>query len=293
MPAAQNSLYKALIYMFIYAIGYSVLLILVRELSSSFSPFMLAFYRTFFGLVFILPALWKLGFSALKVKRFPLYLFRGVLNITSVLAAFYAVTHIPLADATAYSYLGPIFALVLAVIILKEKIHKARSIAIVISFLSIFLILKPGFQEISLGTIAAIFQAFCFAATLICVKILTKTEDPSIITIYGFLISLPISFIVACFYWQLPDTPLHWIMVISMGLASGIAHLALARAFKIAEMSAVLPMDFTRLVFAVLFGVMVFGDAFDGLTILGGLIILGCSVYIAYRESQIKKHNFR
>ncbi|WP_417319049.1 DMT family transporter [Emcibacter sp.] len=279
---------RAIAYMAGYALNYALLWALVRHLSADLHPFQLVFFRTFLGLLFILPALRHLEISQFRRIPRPLYFFRAIFNITSVFGAFYAVSHISLADAVAYSYLAPIFATIMAAVFLGEKFRLARMMAVLCAFGGMLIVLRPGFQETGPGVLGALTSALCFAATMISVKKLTGEDPPAVVTFYGFALGTPISLAVALFFWQWPTIG-QWPLILCLGLFSSIAHVCMARAFSLAEMTSVLPMDFTRLIFAALIGITLFGDPFDVYTWIGAAIILTSSVYVAYRENRKSK----
>ena len=272
-------------YMAGYSLCYALLWAIVRHLSEELHPFQLVFFRTVLGFLFILPALRRIDTSKLKIIPRPLYFFRAIFNITSVFGAFYAVSHIPLADAVAYSYLAPIFATLLAALFLGEKFRLARLLAVLCAFAGMLVLLRPGFQELGPGVIGALVSALCFAATMTCVKKLTGEDPPSVVTFYGFALGTPISLVVALFFWQWP-TALQWPLILVLGVCSVTAHICMARAFSLAEMTAVMPVDFTRLIFASIIGITLFGDPFDIFTWIGAAMILSSSVYVAYRENR-------
>lgn len=206
------------------------------------------------------------------------------------MGAFLAVSLIPLADAVAFSYAAPIFATILAVFVLREKIGQHRIIAIICAFGGVLVLMRPGFQTLNPGVIAALGSAACFAATVICVKLLTRRENPAIVSLMSFIIAIPLSLGVALFYWQWP-TGEQWIIVICMGGLSATAHICLARALARADLSAVMPIDFSRIVFAAVMGISLFGDPLDGLTFLGGGIILASAIYATHRERKLSQQN--
>lgn len=273
----------AAIYMLVYALSYAALWACVRHLSGDIHPVVLVFFRTFFGMAAILPILFKVKLPPLSSGLYPLFTLRAVLNITSVMGAFYAVSMIPLADAVAFSYAAPIFATLLAVFILKEKIGRHRIFAILCAFVGVLILIRPGFQTLNSGVLAALGSAGCFAATVICVKLLTRKENPAIVSLMSFIIAVPLSFTVALFYWQWPVGE-QWFYVIGMGILSATAHICLARALARADLSAVMPIDFSRIIFAALMGISLFGDPLDGLTFLGGGLILASAIYATHRE---------
>ena len=281
--ANRSPLFIAAIYMVAYTISFSAVWACIRHLSSDIHPLVLVFFRTFFGMIFILPVLLKTPLPALSSGRYPLFILRGILNITSVMGAFYAISLIPLADAVAFSYLAPIFATVLAVFILKETIGRHRILAILIAFVGVLILVRPGFQTLSIGILSALGAAICFAGTLICVKLLTRHESPSIVSLMSFFVAIPISLVAALFYWQWPSGE-QWFYIVLMGIMSAVAHICLAKALSKAELSAIMPLDFTRIIFAAIMGITLFGDSLNGLTFLGGGIILASAVYASHRE---------
>ncbi len=279
----RSPYFSAALYMLAYSISYAALWACIRHLSSDIHPLVLVFFRTFFGMVVILPILFKVKFPAFSSGLYPLYILRGIFNITSVIGAFFAVSLIPLADAVAFSYAAPIFAAVLAVFILKEKIGKHRILAISLAFIGVMILVRPGFQDLNAGILAALGAALCFAATLICVKILTRHDSATIVSLMAFIVGMPISFIAALFYWQWPSGD-QWFYIILMGILAATAHICLAKALSKADLSAIMPIDFSRIIFAAILGITLFGDLLNIWTFLGGGIILASAAYTAHRE---------
>ncbi len=281
-------LYSAAAYMLAYAISYAALWACVRHLSGDIHPLVLVFFRTFFGMMVILPILLKTRLPSWHGGQYPLYILRGIFNISSVMGAFYAVSLLPLADVVAFSYAAPVFATLLAVFFLGEKIGRHRILAIVAAFGGVMILIRPGFQTLNDGIWSALLSAVCFAATVICVKLLTRHDSPSMVSLMGFIVAVPISFTVALFHWQWPRGE-QWFFIILMGILSATAHLCMARALSRADLGAVMPFDFSRIIFAALMGITLFGDPFDNLTFLGGGIILASAVYATHREHKISR----
>ena len=239
---------------------------------------MLVFVRTLFGTLLVLPLFLKSGLRSLKTEQLSLNFLRGLLSISTVGLTFFALSHIPLADAVAYSYLTPIFALVLTLLFLKERLSVKQVTAICVAFVGAMVLLRPGFQTFNIGIAASLGAALCFAGTLICMKILTRRESPKLVTVYGYIIPLPISLLVSLGYWQWPEGALQWGMVFLMSLLSVIAHLSMSQALSRADMNMLLPFDFVRLVFAAALGGLLFQDHLDWISFIGGTIILAASV---------------
>ena len=271
------------IYMLGYSICYAALWACVRHLSDDIHPLVLVFFRTFFGLLTSLPILLKVNFPAPSSGLYPLYFLRGITNIISVAGFYFAIQLIPLADTVAFSYAAPIFATVLAAFFLKEKIGRHRILAIFVAFFGVLILIQPGFQSLNAGMLVALGAAGCFAITLICIKQLTRRDSPAMVSLMGFVVALPITFIGALFYWQWPSGE-QWGLLILMGVFAATSHLCLARALFRSDLSAVMPIDYSRIVFAALMGITLFDDPFNGLTFLGGGIILASAAYATHRE---------
>jgi len=287
MPHRQPYVSAAL-FMLAYSISYAALWACIRHLSADIHPLVLVFFRTLFGMIVILPILFKVKLPTLSSGLYPLYFLRGIFNIASVIGFFFAVSLIPLADAVAFSYAAPIFAVTLAVLFLKEQIGPHRIVAILLAFVGVLILVRPGFQTLNAGILAALGAALCFAATLICVKLLTRHDSPTLVSLMAFIIGVPISFVAAIFYWQWPSGD-QWIYIVLMGALAATAHVCLAKALAKADISAVMPIDFSRIIFAAIIGITLFGDPLNIWTFLGGAIILISAIYAAHREKKNRK----
>lgn len=278
----------AFLYILLYALSYAGLWAVVRSLASEIHPLVLVFYRTLFGTMLILPLFLRGGLQSLKTNQVALYTLRGFLSISTVFLIFFALGHIPLADAVAYSYLTPIFAALLAMFFLKEHLGMAQILAIFIAFIGAMILLRPNFHSINIGILASLGAAVGFAGTLICMKILTRKDSPKLVTIYGYIIPLPLSLAFALPYWQWPNGPATWGLLILMSLLSVVSHLSMTQALSRTDMATILPFDFIRLVFAAALGALLFQDQLDNISLLGGTIILIASIMSSRMQAQNK-----
>jgi len=274
--------------MLISAVLFALLWVLIRIASETLNPFLVVFYRTLFGLTFMGPSLYRQRTTLLTGGRTGLYLFRAAIGLLAMYANFYAVAYAPLADVVAISYASPLFATLVAVLLLGEVIRARRVTALAIGFFGVLLVLRPGMQELAPGHFAAILGALFVAVSLATIKMLSATDRPERIVGLTFLLMLPITFAVATLVWVWP-TPQELLLLIVIGVSANIAHMALTRAFAVAEVGAVMPFDFIRLVIAAGFGALLFGEALDWQTLTGASIILISSVYLAHREAVLAR----
>lgn len=261
---------------------------LIRTLAlMDFHPFMTAFIRTIIAIIVIAPTFYKVGFSGLKSTRKPLHLLRGIASGTGAIAGFYAISVIPMANAVSYSFAAPILTTILAVIFLKEKIHLPRILSILVGFIGVLILLRPGTLPFTAGVGAALYAALAVAIAFVCIRALTKTDKPMVVTLYSLLITLPISFIIALFRWSWPTIE-QWGILVLIGVSAAIAQYSLSKAFSLAETTAILPIDFTRLLFTATIAYIYFNEIPDHYTFLGAIIILSSAIYAAHREAQNK-----
>ena len=250
-------------------------------------PFEIAFFRNFFGLVVLLPVLLRTGVAALRTEHFGMHALRSGMQSMAMLMFFTALTLSPLADIAALSFLAPLFATVGAALVLREVVRLRRWSALIIGFAGAMVVLGPGFQEISQGLLLVVVSSAVWGATMLIIKNLGRTDSSLTITAYMALLMTPITLVPALFVWRLPT------LVELAGLAvlaalGTVGHLAMAQSFKEADASAVLPFEFTRLIWAALFGFWLFAEMPGLRTWIGGAMIFAAVTYVAYREAQLR-----
>jgi drug/metabolite transporter (DMT)-like permease len=271
-------------------VSFSLMHATIRHLSEGMHPFQVAFFRNAFGLLALAPLLIRQRGAPLRTRRLPLYLLRTMLNAVGMLSFFYALAVAPLAEVTALSFLGPIFATVLGVALLGESVGLRRWIAIGLGFAGAIVILRPGFEAIGLGSALAIVASFAFGLMVMVIKRLGTTESALSITTYMVVLLAPVTLIPALFVWQWP-APGQWPWLLVMGLLGSIAHLLMSGALKLTPTNVVMPVDFARLVWMALIGYLLFSEVPTVFTWIGGAMIFGCATYIAYRESRVARND--
>jgi drug/metabolite transporter (DMT)-like permease len=260
---------------------------LVRYLVADLHPFQIAFFRNLFGLAVLLPLLLRAGRGALRTQKLSLHGLRGLLNAAAMLTFFYALGITPLATVAALSFTTPLFATLLAMLLLKEAVGPRRAMGVLLGFAGALIILRPGFEALTLGPALALLSSCCWAAALIDIKVLSRTESSLTITFYAALFLTPITGIAALPFWSWPN-PAHWGLLVLAGALGSLGQMSLAHAFHHAEATQVLPADFTKLIWAALIGWLAFAEVPDIWTLLGGSVIFGSVVYVAYREARIR-----
>ena len=260
----------------------------VKFLTTDLHPIIICFYRCLMGLIFITPWVIKNNFKALRSNNLKLQISRSVINVFSMICWFSAIGLMHFEKAAALGFSTPLFTTILAIILLKEKIRFHRTAALIIGFIGIIVIIRPGLVPFEIGAGLLLLSAFTFSFVLIIVKKLSSIDESQTIIFYHLLFSTPIFFILSLFYWQ--DINLNQLLIFAfMGATGLLSHWCLAQAFKLSDTTFVMPLQFTKLIWASLLGFFIFYEQPDFWTWIGGLIIFISVVYITYRESFRKK----
>jgi drug/metabolite transporter (DMT)-like permease len=266
-------------------LGFSIMAGLIRFASHELDPPQIVFFRNLFALAFMVPWLMQAGFGGLRTERLGLHLGRAALGLGAMSCWFAAVALLPLAQAVALNFTVPLFGTILAVLILGEVVRLRRWSATLIGFLGVLVIVRPGFESVSPATALPILAAMFMASAAICVKSLSRTENPSAMVFYMNLFLTPMSLLPALWVWRWPG----WetlLALIAIGLLAAGAHQLMTRAFAKADASAVMPLQYLRLPFTALIGFVVFSEVPDVWTFIGAAIIAASAIYIAQREAR-------
>ena len=264
---------------------FTVSITAVRNVTEELHVLEAVFFRSIFGIAFMLPWLIRNGpRAALGTKRLGMFVIRGCLAYFITLLYFAAAGLMPIADLTSITFTRPIFGTIAAIFVLSEIVGMRRWIAIAIGFLGMVIIVRPGFQAINLGAIYILVAVIMQTANTMIVKILTRTEHPDTIAMYHAVFMLPLAVIPAIFVWQMPTfEEFGWLIII--GGFGILNQRMLARAFAIADASLVLALGYLRLPISALMGFLVFGEVPTIWVWIGGAVIASAAAYIAHREA--------
>ena len=256
---------------------------MARHVLLGLHPFEVAFFRSFFGLLFIAPWLMRQGLRPFKTERLPLHIFRSALHVIGVLGFFIALKLIPLAEATALFFFAPIVSTALAALFLHEVVRLPRWAAVVVGFCGMLIVVRPGIVAIEVGTLAALWAACTAAVGFLLMKSLARTEAAITITVYVTCLMTPMLLLPAAFFWTWPSwLALGWLAAI--GLSATLGQYLTAAAFRVADVSVITPLMFLQLVWAALIGFVFFGEVPDVFLWVGGSMIFASVAYLAYHE---------
>lgn len=285
-PGASNA--RGMLFMVLATLALTGMHALVRYLSAEMHAFEITFFRNLFGLLIMTPLMFRAGVEELKSRQPRLHLIRSCFGILAMSLWFYGLSVVPIAEATALSFTAAIFGSVAAAVILRERMRLRRWTAVLTGFAGALIILQPGFQSVQPGAWIVLTSSLFWALALVTVKKLSSTDSIVCIVAWNSVLLTALSLPLALPVWVAPNAgQLGWLLVI--GLLATLGHLAMTNAFRLADATAVFPVDFTRLLWASLLGFLLFAEVPDAATWVGGAVIFASTTYITFRERRVKR----
>ncbi len=229
------------------------------------------------------------GFASLRTRRVWSHVGRMALGLAAMATNFAAMIMLPLAEATVIGFSVPIFSTVLAALVLGEPTGKWRWGAVAAGFLGVRLIVQPGTGEVPLyGASVALVAALLTASVTIVIRRLGATERAST-TVFWFAASSLIPLGMLMPWFGRAHDPMTWAILGGLALAGGLAQLALTGALRLAPVALVMPMDYTSLLWATMFGAWIFGELPTPWTWVGAPIIIASGLVIVWREHRLSR----
>jgi drug/metabolite transporter (DMT)-like permease len=216
------------------------------------------------------------------------YVVRCAVGIASMTAGFWAMVHMPLAQAISLYYATPLFVTIGAVLVLGEVVRMRRWTAVIIGFIGVLIIVRPGTSGFSATSLIAIGAAALSGGVTISIKYLARTEPANRIVLLTQLLWVPLSLPLALLVWQWPR-PEIWVWAILSGLLGTTAHMCWTRALQRADASLIAPISFVQLPVVSVLAFLCFGEKLDAGTALGSGVIFAANVYIAQREARLAR----
>jgi drug/metabolite transporter (DMT)-like permease len=259
----------------------------IKAMGATMHPLQIAFFRCLFAFLFIAPIVLAMGgFARVATARFGAHLGRTLIGYAAMATGFLAITRLPLADAVALGYVRQLFLVVLAVAFLGETVRWRRWTATAVGFAGVVVMVRPGAGVLDPFAFVALASGFLVACVTVAVKRLAETESAEATVFWFGAIASVVSLGPALFVWRWPE-PWEWGVVASLGVMGAFGQYFAMRAYRVADATAVEPVDYGRLILAAFFGVFVFGEAIDAYTVLGAAIIVASTLYITRREAKL------
>ena len=262
--------------------------VMIRLLSDQVESVQTAFFRAFFSVLMLAPLMLSGLVKPWHSTRIAGHFWRTLMGTTSMVLGFYAVSMLPLADATALGFSQPLFSVCAAALIIGEKVRWRRWSATIVGFLGELVMVRPGAGSLQPGALIALTNALTVAQSILLVKRLSDSETPLMILTQFAIWSTLLLALPAIWVWRWPDA-WGWTLAVGVSASATVGQYFWVQAFKSGEMSAVAPFEYLRLPFAVFMGWAIWGQMPEIWTYVGAVIVIGSALYIAQREAQLAK----
>jgi drug/metabolite transporter (DMT)-like permease len=251
--------------------------------------FQMVWGRFFFGAVFTLPFALKVAGPAVFRPSHPkLQSSRAGLLIMGTACFFWALKYLPIADTLAIYFVQPILITALSPLVLGERVDLRRWLMVLLGFVGVLIIIRPGFQQLNPGVFFALGAGTMSALYILLTRHLTGSVGPIVTTFQTSLIGAIALTLSMPWIWMSPNLN-QWLLLAALGFFAILGHYFITKAYNYGEASLLSPLGYTEMVTAVLFGWYFFGDFPDHLTFVGVAILMGCAIYISLRERKLAK----
>ncbi len=268
---------KGAIWMVLASVFWSAMYLIVRGYLGGFTAFEILFMRNVVTVALMAPLIFHSGLGALATRRLPMHCLRALFAYAAMLGIYYGIAHAVLADVVSLSFTQPLFIVVLAALLLGERVAPRRWVATLVGFSGILVIVRPGFAEVSLATLVVLGSAALYGASNICIKSLMRTDTPTQSVFYGNALMLPLSLAPALLTWTRPGwDDLFWMT--GVGVSGALGVYCVSQAYSAADASAVVPYEFLRLPITAAGAWLLFGEV-AGMWTWAGALVIFCGAY--------------
>lgn len=268
--------------------AYACMIATIKQVTADYSLFQILFFRNLFALPLILPMVLATGgLATLRSRRPGLQVLRASISVAGHLCLYVGLGALALADVSAIQFTGPILVTALSALILREPVGPRRWLAVIAGFAGV-LIMVPPTGAVNPAALIVLAGTFCYAGMVILTRILTGTDNVATIAFYQAAVGLLFSLVVLPWVWTTPSAGDLLILAL-VGLFAGLAQLGLVGALKYAPPPVLAPFDYTIMLWAIGFDVLLWHVLPTTQTLLGAAVIAAAGLYIAQRESGLSR----
>lgn len=279
---------QAAYWMLVSAVGYAASITIVHHLAARLPIFEIALVRNVVGLMFMLPWLMKVGLSALRTNRIGMHATRGLLSAANMWFLFAAVAYAPVADVSAITFMMPVVASALAVFVLKEQSSAVQWLATFVGLIGALIVIRPGMAGYNPGLLFAVGAVCAGSCVAMMIKTLLKYDSGDTIAVWLFISHTVVGIVPAILVWIMPTgEEMLWLLL--LGYLGAVIQRTFNRSMSLADASVVLPYNFTRLIWAALFGFLFFAQIPDLWTWVGGTVIFVSSIWLTQINARRSK----
>ncbi len=279
---------RGALWMLASALTFTVMTTLVKYLGEGYGASLQAFYRSIAGVIFLAPIILRDPKKAFHTTRPGILIFRALAGTLGLILAFYSYQAMPLAEANALSFTRTLWVVPLAAFVLGEKVGPVRVGATLVGFLGVLVMLRPsGEMLVSLPALAALASAGLFAMTVTGMKLMTRDHSATVLIVWSAVLGAVLALPPALFEWRWP-TLVDFALLCTMGGLGLLTQTCYIKGMALGDAAAMAPLDYTRLIFAVIVGLVLFSEVPNTITMLGAGIVIASTLYITIREARQK-----
>lgn len=281
---------RGALWMLASAVGFTAMTTLIKFLGPGYPAALQTFYRQLAGVIVLLPLIARDWRGAFRTTRPGILIFRSSAGVLALIMGFYAYQKLPLADANALSFTRTLWLVPLAGLVLREPIGPLRISAALVGFLGVLIMLRPGSGGVGAWIgwpqLCALGSAFLFALTITGMKVMTRDHSPFVLLVYAAVLGVIFALPPALFVWRWPTWPDLGLLA-AMGVIGTLTQGAYIKGMEAGEAAVMAPIDYTRLVFAVGAGLLLFHEVPRPATLIGAAIVVVSTLFISWREHQL------
>ncbi|HUK06985.1 MAG TPA: DMT family transporter [Stellaceae bacterium] len=282
---SREEIRRGILYMVASVLVFATANAMVKYAEAVYPATEVVFFRCAFSLI---PCLVLIashgGFKVLRTRRLPEHIGRGVMQFLSTIAIFISFHLMPLADVAAITFSSPLFVTVLSIPALGEKVGPHRWAAVLLGFIGVLIMARPGAGSMSYGALLALANAALGASITIAMRRMTLTEPSITLVSYQAIVTTALSLIVLPLDWVTPDL-FGALNLMAIGICSGVGQFLWTQAFRFAPAAVCAPFNYTSIIWAMGFGFFIWGDVPTPMLVFGAAVVASSGLYILYRET--------
>ena len=279
----MNNTLRAVLWMSGAVLSFSTMAIAARQLLAHMGAFQILFLRSVVMLALVLVIVAQAKDAVTATRRLPLHALRNLVHFGGQYCWVFAIGALPLATVFAIEFTMPVWTAILAALLLGERLTRPRLVMLGLGLIGVLVILRPGLGIVSAASLVALAAAFLYAGNMIATKRLVSSDSPLAVLFWMSVMQTPLALLTALPQWVAPQAgDLPWMLLIGVG--SYTAHYCMTRAFKLADATVVVPIDFVRLPLIAVVGAALYGERFDPLILVGAAVIFAGTYYSLSRE---------
>jgi drug/metabolite transporter (DMT)-like permease len=267
---------------------FSILDTIAKYLSATYPVPMIVWARYVFHVLFMLFVLaHSVRWGLVRSRRPVLQVVRGLVLAASSMFFFSALARLPIAEASAITFVSPLLLTAMSVWFLRERVRLSAWVAVCVGFVGVLIIVRPGGAVFQPAALLALATAACFATYQLMTRKLAGVDSTIATLFIGAAVGTAVMTLVVPFFWKLPESAWHALLFVVMGILGAAGHFVLIRAFEYAPASVLAPFVYAQLVMVLLLGYLVFGAFPDAASLAGMAIIVASGVWIATHQTRV------